>query len=146
MEEKTDDKETLLLARKETDGVQANSWYLDSGASNHMCGKKDMFMELDESIIGNVSFGDDSTIVVKGRGNILIRLKYGRHQFISNIYYVPNMKSNILSLGQLLEKGYDIHMKDYNLSIKNDKNNFIAKVPMSKNRMFLINIQNDVAK
>ena len=56
------------------------------------------------------------------------------------------MISNILSLGKLLEKGYDIHMKDYNLSIKDDKNNFIAKVPMSNNRMFLINIQNDVAK
>ena len=99
MEEKTDDKETLLLARKETDGVQANSWYLDSGASNHMCGRKDMFVELNESISRNVSFGDDSIIAVKGKGNILIRLKDGRHQFISNVYYVPNMKSNILSLG-----------------------------------------------
>ncbi|KAE8673808.1 hypothetical protein F3Y22_tig00111772pilonHSYRG00252 [Hibiscus syriacus] len=146
VEEKTDGKETLLLARKETNGGQANSWYLDSGASNHMCGRKDMFVELDESVSGNVSFGDDSTIAVKGRGNILIRLKDGRHQFISNVYYVPNMKSNILSLGQLVEKGYDIHMNNYNLSIKDDNNNFIAKVPMSKNRMFLINIQNDVAK
>ncbi|KAE8676644.1 hypothetical protein F3Y22_tig00111582pilonHSYRG00249 [Hibiscus syriacus] len=146
VEEKTDGKETLLLSRKETDGGQANSWYLDSGASNHMCGRKDMFVELDESVSGNVSFGDDSTITVKGRGNILIRFKYGRHQFILNVYYVPNMKSNILSLGQLVEKGYDIHMNNYNLSIKDDKNNFISKVSMSKNRMFLINIQNDVAK
>ena len=28
-------------------------------------------------------------------GNILIPLKNGEHQFISNVYYVPNMKSNI---------------------------------------------------
>lgn len=56
------------------------------------------------------------------------------------------MKNNILSLGQLLEKGYDIHMKDYSLSIRDTKNNLIAKVPMSKNRTFLINIKNDVAK
>ncbi|KAE8721075.1 hypothetical protein F3Y22_tig00016885pilonHSYRG00007 [Hibiscus syriacus] len=116
------------------------------GTSNHMCGRKDIFVELDESVSENVSFGDDSTIAVKGRCNILIHLKDGRHQFISNVYYVPNIKSNILSLGQLEEKGYDIHMNNYNISIKDDKNNFIAKVPMSNKRMFLINIQNDVAK
>ena len=59
---------------------------------------------------------------------------------------MPNMKSNILSLGQLLEKGYDIKLKDNNLSIKDNANNLIAKVPMTKNRMFILNIQNDVAK
>ncbi|KAJ4702077.1 Retrovirus-related Pol polyprotein from transposon TNT 1-94 [Melia azedarach] len=146
VEEKNQGDETVLLAYKDNSGGQENTWYLDTGASNHMCGKRSMFVELDESTNGNVSFGDDSKIAVKGRGNILIQLKDGRHQFIGNVYYVPNMKSNILSLGQLLEKGYDIHMKDYSLFIRDDKGNLITKVKMSKNRMFSLNIQNDVAK
>ena len=50
--------------------------------------------------------------LVKGKGMILFRLKDERHQYISNVYYGPTMKNNILSLGQLLEKGYDIVMKD----------------------------------
>ena len=56
------------------------------------------------------------------------------------------MKSNILSLGQLLEKGYNIHMKNCSLFIRDGKRDLIAKVKMSKNRMFPLNIQNDVAK
>ena len=54
------------------------------------------------------------------------------------------MKNNILSLGQLLEKGYDILLKENNLSIRNNMGNLIAKVPMLGNRMFFLN--NDIVK
>jgi len=83
VEEKDEKIETVLLARGSNEGIHENSWCLDTGASNHMCGKNSMFMELDESVRGNVSFGDDSKILVEGKCNILIRLKDGRQQFIS---------------------------------------------------------------
>lgn len=115
-------------------------------SSNHMCGDRSMFVEINEAIIGNVLFGDDSKIPVKGKGKILICLKNGSHQFIYNVYYVPNMKNNILSLGQLLEKCYDIHLKEHSLFLRDCRHNLISKVSMSNNRMFLLNIQNDIAK
>ena len=63
-----------------------------------------MFAELNESKSCHVYFGDASKILVNSKDKILIRLKHKKHQFISNVYHVRNMKNNILSLGQLLKK------------------------------------------
>ena len=105
-----------------------------------------MFVELDESKSDYVTFGDASKIPVKGNSKILIHLKNRRHQFILNLYFVPSMKNNILSLGQLLKKGNDIHMKNQSLQIRYKHANLIANVPMTRNKTFLLNIHNDIVK
>ena len=83
---------------------QKNVWYLDTRASNPMCRKKEIFVEFDEAVYGNVTFGESSKVGVKSRLKILIKLKNENQDYIYDIYYVPAMKSNSISLKQLLEK------------------------------------------
>jgi hypothetical protein len=54
-------------------------------------------MKLDEAIRGNVTFMNHSKVVIKEKFMILIKLKDGSRQFISDVYYILIMKRNILS-------------------------------------------------
>ena len=63
---------------------------------------------------------------------------------LSQMFIVSDMKNNILSVGRLLEKYYDIHMKNQSLLMRDQHVNLIANVAMRRNIMFLLNIQNDI--
>ena len=90
-----------------------------------MCGKKELFIDLDESFHSKVKFVYESTKPVMGKGKILIKLKTGDHKYVADVFYVPDIKSNLLSIGQLLEKGYDMHLNNNQLLIVDTKGTLI---------------------
>lgn len=106
-----------------------------------MTGHRNWFVDLDTSVRSHVKFADDSTLAAEGMGKVLIKRKDGMHSYITDVLYVPGMKSNLLSLGQLLEKGYVMEMKNKMLKVFDSKRKLILKVPLSKNRTFKIGIQ-----
>ncbi len=105
------------------------------------CGLKHLFRELREVKDGHVSFGDASNIQVKGQGTICFLQNDGMTRKIEDVYYVPDLKSNILSMGQLMEKGYSVLMKDRMLQLKDKQGQSVAHVEMGKNRMYKLNLQ-----
>lgn len=62
-------------------------WYLDNGASNHMTGDLQKFIELDRAVSGKVRFGDNSTIEIQGRGTIVFEGKKGDQWVLSCLLY-----------------------------------------------------------
>ena len=80
-------------------GGQEQRWYLDSDASNHMMGSKECFSELDGNMTGTVKFGDGSRAAIQGRGTIIFRCQNGEHRVLTDVYYIPQLRSSIISIG-----------------------------------------------
>ncbi|CAM8934117.1 unnamed protein product [Rhodiola kirilowii] len=76
---------------KDTCGGYTDVWYLDSGCSNHMSGRKELLSHLDESARVEVSFGNKSQIQVMGNGDIQIQTNDGTYATIANVYYIPGL-------------------------------------------------------
>ncbi|RDX87961.1 hypothetical protein CR513_30501, partial [Mucuna pruriens] len=88
-----------------------------------------------------VKFADNSSVTAEGIGKVLIQGRNGQQSLIKDVLYVPQMKTNLLSLGQLLEKGYVMNMENNMMKMYDNKRKLILKVPLSKNRTFKIGIQ-----
>lgn len=89
---------TCLLAKPDL----KDDWLLDSGATRHMCNNLALFhiYEEKEDI---VQVGKGS-IPSKGVGTIQFESENG-HFNLSNVLYVPELASNLLSLSQLKKSG-----------------------------------------
>ncbi|XP_068666404.1 uncharacterized protein [Aristolochia californica] len=96
---------SLLMVCHMKDETQPNMWYLDTGSSNHMCGENETFSDLNESFRSSIKFGDNSTISVMGKGKVTIQTKGNSTYTIANVLFVPDLKTNLLSVGQLQENG-----------------------------------------
>jgi transposase InsO family protein len=137
IEEKVDD--VMMMAHNEPNSGSKTVWYLDTGTSNHMSGHKNLFVEM-EDIVGAVSFGDASKVDVKGKGKVKFIQKNGSIKIIEDVYFIPEMKSNILSIGQLMEKRYKIFSNGRSLNLEDKTSRMVASVKMAPNRMFKLDL------
>ncbi|GAU27929.1 hypothetical protein TSUD_160240 [Trifolium subterraneum] len=131
-------EETLLMARTDQDGaIREETWYLDSGCSNHMIGNKDWLFDFDASFRDSVRLGNDAKMCVMGKGSVKLFVN-GRVHVISNAYYLPGLNTNLLSVGQLQQKNVTIIFKDNTCKAYHDEKGLIFSTQMSTNRMYMI--------
>ena len=83
-----------------------------------MMGSKEAFSELDSNVTGMVKFGDSSRVAIRGHGTIIFRCQNGEHHMLTDIYYISQLHSSIISIGQLDERGSEVLIKDKVLRIR----------------------------
>ena len=134
-------EEDMMLMVTTTDKESLkDQWYLDSGCSSHMTGRKDWFVNMKPLMKNMVKFANDNTLADEGIGDVLIIRKDGKRLVISNVLYIPGMKSNLLSIGQLVEKNYKVSVEDKIMRAVDARGKLILKAPMSQNRTFKIEL------
>ncbi|TXG53855.1 hypothetical protein EZV62_019111 [Acer yangbiense] len=122
-------EEMLLMAYVE-DVKEVNKeelWFLDSGCSNHMCGKKELFSVFDGGFRESVKLGNNSNMAVMGKGNVQLQVN-GIMQVITGVFYVPDLKNNLLSIGQLQEKGLAILIQHGKCKIYHPERGLIMEI------------------
>ncbi|XP_013616919.1 PREDICTED: uncharacterized protein LOC106323322 [Brassica oleracea var. oleracea] len=103
-----------------------------------MTGDPSYFTILDETITGKVKFGDDSRIDIKGKGSISFVFKNGVKKTMSNVYFIPALRSNIISLGQATEAGCEVSMKEDILCIYDREGRLLIRRNRGRNRLYKV--------
>jgi hypothetical protein len=86
-------------------------WYLDTVATSHMIERAVAFLELDRAIQGTICFGDSSLVEIEGRDIVEFTGKIGEVVKLVGVLYIPRLKNNIISLGQLDERGCKVEIE-----------------------------------
>ncbi|XP_019236943.1 PREDICTED: uncharacterized protein LOC109217174 [Nicotiana attenuata] len=96
---------TILSTKK------SDFWLIDSGCTNHMTYDRNFFKEF--TSIGNkkVKIGNGDYILAKGKGTVAIPINSGTKK-ISDVFYVPDIDQNLLSVGQIMKKGFKVSFED----------------------------------
>eukprot|EP00253_Pinus_taeda_P025594 PITA_25594 len=88
----------------------------------------------------------ENNIMLKDKGEVKIFTKQGERKTIADVYYVPGMRCNLLSIGQLVQKGYNVFFVNDVCTIMDiaPSKRCIVEVKMTRNMMFPLRIRADL--
>ncbi|GJX67112.1 zinc finger, CCHC-type containing protein [Tanacetum coccineum] len=87
--------------------VDAIAWWIDFGATTHVCKDRCWFKTYEPVEDGSVLYmGDDHFAPVHGKGSVVLEFSSGKSITLFNVLYVPKLRKNLIS-GPVLNKcGY----------------------------------------
>ena len=101
------DRELSLMSNQLASASTTGIWYIDSGASSHMTGIRQYFLDLTETRLDlKVVPGDDSPVKVVGRGTVSFERDHGKSMKLRDVLYVHGLKKNLVSVSTIEDRGF----------------------------------------
>ena len=109
----TFEREFSLIACLSSSLGSSRVRYIDSGASTHMSGVREVFSEITERDISvEVELGDDRVVKAIGRGTVAFQRDSRPPMRFQDVYYVPRLKKNLISVSTIEDRGLEVLFSD----------------------------------
>jgi hypothetical protein len=118
-------------------------WQLDSSASHHMCSHRNWFISYQSVDEGVVFMANGIPYKIVGVGSIRIRMFDGIFRELMDVRYVPELKSNLISLGVLDSCGYKYIDQDGALTVS--KGNLVVMKATKVDNLYKMEGSTEVA-
>ena len=122
-------------------------WYLDSGASRMLCGFRSQLHNYEEGHEIKISIAEDGRYVKSvGKGSVKLTVTVdgkSRIQEINDVYLVPNLGTNLISISTLDKKGFETRFKNGKGKILNEEGTPLAESTLQNNGLYLLDLATD---
>ena len=95
-----------------------------------------LFRELEKTTVSKVRIGNGEYISTRGKRTVAIESVSSLNP---DVLFVPNIDQNLLSVGQILEKGFKVLFKDKFYMIKDANRKYVFKIKM-RDKSFALNL------
>ncbi|GJZ32982.1 retrovirus-related pol polyprotein from transposon TNT 1-94 [Tanacetum coccineum] len=129
-------------------GTNNSGWWIDTGATRHVCADKSMFHSFRAVDNGQKLYmGNSATADIKGEGDVILKMTSEKELKLTNVLYVPEIRKNLVS-GWLLNKfGFRLVFESDKFVLS--KNQMYVGKGYAVNAMFKLNVmvvKNDINK
>ncbi|KAJ9552834.1 hypothetical protein OSB04_016879 [Centaurea solstitialis] len=93
----------------------SHKWYLDSGCSKHMTGRKELLSNYREEYGDSVKFGNNELSPVVGHGDIVCK-----DITINNVAHVEGLNHNLFSIGKFCDKDLEVNFNKRRCAVRTE--------------------------
>lgn len=117
-------------------------WFIDSGATAHMCNNIKFFTDIQPVEDKHVLIGNGQGLKVVGVGTIIAETYDGDswiHTTLSNVNYVPEMKYNLFSTEATLQQGYEMTVNNNTWTFT--RNDEVCAIGVREGKLFKMQLR-----
>ena len=120
-------------------GSNTKEWWVDTGATRHVCLDKKMFSSYQTIDNGEQLFmGNSSSSKVEGQGKVVLKMTSSKELTLNDVLHVPEIRKNLVSGSLLSKKGFKlVFVSDNFILTKNGM--YVGKGYLS-NGLFKMNV------